>query len=306
LAGYESLLDNLILPRWRETKLKDITHADVQRWISGLSVDGSVRTEGKGFSPSRVIQAHQCMSAVLKYAIRTDRLAKNVANGIELPRKTASDHRYLTHKQLLELADATIDPWLEDHGHFRLLTLVMGYCGLRFGEAITLRGKDIRDGTITVRASVTKVDGRGYVEDTTKTHRTRWVPVPSFFREELGEQAWRRRWTRPVSGEPKLLEADPDQLVFPGRGGGYLTSFEYRKHFDPAAKDIGVPGLVPHELRHTCASLAIAAGANVLAVQRLLGHDTAAMTLDTYSHLFSDDLTKVAESLDKAAREMER
>jgi integrase len=100
-----------------------------------------------------------------------------------------------------------------------------------------------------------------------------------------------------------MLEADPDQLVFPGRDGGYLTSFEYRKQFDPAAKDIGVPCLVPHELRHTCASLARAAGANVLAVQRLLGHDTATMILDTYGHLFSDDLTKVADALDKAARE---
>lgn len=54
-------------------------------------------------------------------------------------------------------------------------------------------------------------------------------------------------------------------------------------------------------LRHTCASLAKAAGANVLAVQRLLGHETAAMTLGTYSHLSSDDLTNVAEALDKAA-----
>jgi integrase len=49
----------------------------------------------------------------------------------------------------------------------------MGYCGLRFGEAVALRAKDVRDGTITVRASVTKVDGRGYVEDPKKTHRTR-------------------------------------------------------------------------------------------------------------------------------------
>ena len=47
---------------------------------------------------------------------------------------------------------------------------------------------------------------------------------------------------------------------------------------------------------------AIAAGANVLAVQRLLGHETATMTLDTYGHLFSDDLTQVAKSLDTAAR----
>jgi integrase len=37
--------------------------------------------------------------------------------------------------------------------------------------------------------------------------------------------------------------------VFPGRDGGYLTNFEYRKEFDPAAKAVGVPGLVPHELR---------------------------------------------------------
>src|SRR6516165_9839053 len=44
-----------------------------------------------------------------------------------------------------------------------------------------------------------------------------------------------------------------------------------------------------------------AAGANVLAVQKLLGHETAAMTLGLYSHLFDDDLTNVAKALDKAA-----
>ena len=97
-------------------------------------------------------------------------------------------------------------------------------------------------------------------------------------------------------------ELPPDALVFPGRDGGYLTSFEYRQVFDQAAKDIGMKGLTPHELRHTCASLAIASGANVLAVQRLLGHATASMTLDRYGHLFSDDLTAVAKSLDAALR----
>jgi integrase len=160
VAGYKSLLDNLILPRWRDTKLRDSTHADLQRWISGLSANGSVRKEGKGLSASRVIQAHQCMSAVFKYAIRTDRLVKNVANGIELPRKAASDHRYLTHKQLLELAEYVG----EGPAKLGLLTLVMGYCGLRFGEATALRAKDVKDRVLTVRASVTKVTGRGYVE----------------------------------------------------------------------------------------------------------------------------------------------
>ena len=56
----------------------------------------------------------------------------------------------------------------------------------------------------------------------------------------------------------------------------------------------------PHDLRHTAASLAVAAGANVKAVQRMLGHASAAMTLDVYAGLFGDDLDAVAERLDQA------
>ena len=55
-----------------------------------------------------------------------------------------------------------------------------------------------------------------------------------------------------------------------------------------------------HDLRHTAASLAISAGANVKAVQRMLGHASAAMTLDTYADLFDDDLDAVATALDHA------
>jgi integrase len=59
-----------------------------------------------------------------------------------------------------------------------------------------------------------------------------------------------------------------------------------------------VGDLAPHELRHTCASLAIrSAGANIKTVQRLLGHATATMTLDTYGHLYADDLDDVAQRL---------
>lgn len=48
---------------------------------------------------------------------------------------------------------------------------------------------------------------------------------------------------------------------------------------------------------HTCASLAVSAGVNVLALARMLGHESAKMTLDTYSDLFDDDLDRVAAAL---------
>jgi integrase len=59
-----------------------------------------------------------------------------------------------------------------------------------------------------------------------------------------------------------------------------------------------VQKITPHDLRHSCASLAVSAGVNVLARQRMLGHTSAKVTLDTYSDLFDDDLDAVATTLD--------
>jgi integrase len=68
----------------------------------------------------------------------------------------------------------------------------------------------------------------------------------------------------------------------------------------PAATAAGLEDLSPHDLRHTAASLLVASGANVKAVQRMLGHASAAMTLDVYSGLFDDDLGALADRMDLA------
>jgi integrase len=66
---------------------------------------------------------------------------------------------------------------------------------------------------------------------------------------------------------------------------------------------LGLGHFTPHNVRDTAASLAVSAGANIKAVQRMLAHASAAMTLDVYSGLFADDLDRVAEQLDQAALE---
>lgn len=63
----------------------------------------------------------------------------------------------------------------------------------------------------------------------------------------------------------------------------------------------GIDGLRHHDLRHSCASLAISEGANVKVVQKLLRHKSAVLTLDKYGHLFPDDLDAVAHAFDTAA-----
>jgi integrase len=85
---------------------------------------------------------------------------------------------------------------------------------------------------------------------------------------------------------PSLGPSLPGDLVFTAPECGVLRNTNFRpRFFDPAAEKIGLLGLTPHELRHTAASLAIAAGANVKAVQLKLGHASAAMTLDIYGPL---------------------
>lgn len=64
------------------------------------------------------------------------------------------------------------------------------------------------------------------------------------------------------------------------------------------AAGLAAEGLTPHKLRHTAASLAIAAGADVKVVQQMLGHADASMTLNVYGHLFPDRLDEVADVLD--------
>jgi site-specific recombinase XerC len=107
VAGYRSILDVTVLQRWKDVPLRDVRYDDLQVWLSGLSVDGAVRFEGKGLSASRVRQTHQLMGAVLKFAVKARHLSVNPADGIELPRLPETEQRYLTHEQLHRVALAS-------------------------------------------------------------------------------------------------------------------------------------------------------------------------------------------------------
>jgi hypothetical protein len=100
VAGYRSLLDTVVLPRWKDVPLREVQFDNLQVWITGLSVNGSVRFEGNGLSASRVRQTHQLVGAVLRFAVKAKHLPASPADGIELPRLPEVEQRYLTHEQL--------------------------------------------------------------------------------------------------------------------------------------------------------------------------------------------------------------
>lgn len=259
-------------PRWGRVRIADVDLDQVERWITDLG------KAGKGATV--VIRAYGVLSGILDSAVKAGRLASNPARGVDnLPRKQRKPRVYLTHEQVRALAD--------EAGQHETLVYVLAYCGLRWGEAIALKVAhlDMLRKRLTVVDNAVQVNMTMHV-GTPKSHTHRTVPIPGFLVEQLARQC-----------EGK----DRDDLVFPGRDGEYLRrSVSFTGWFTKAVERSGVPTLTPHDLRHTAASLAVSAGVNVKALQRMLGHASAAMTLDTYADLFDDDLEAIGDALNQA------
>lgn len=200
---------------------------------------------------------------------------------------TATKRRrgYLSHEQVHDLVEAAGD-WGD-------ILAVLAYTGLRWGElaALRLSSVDLRSGRLAVTASVSEIGGT-LAWGTPKNDQSRSVVLPPFLMPAL---------------ERRITERRPDDLVFTTYLGTPLRNNNFRHRvFSPALKrvrenDPTFPVVTPHDLRHTAASLAVSAGANVKAVQHMLGHASAAMTLDVYADLFDEDLNAVAEALDHKA-----
>ncbi len=229
-------------------------------------------------SAATVHKNYTVLHQVLAQAVTDGRLTVNTAAELELPTIEETEKRYLTAGQIRGLADAA-----GEHG---ALVLLLGFTGLRFGEAaaLTVADIDLLHGRVRVHRSVTAVDGK-MVYSAPKSHQARTVPLPQFLIDALREH---------------LADSDPAALAFPdSRGGPMRLSNVRRRWWGRAVADSGAPaGLCPHELRHSAASMAISAGASIKVVQKMLGHKSATLTLDRYGHLYQDDLQNVADRLD--------
>ncbi len=106
----------------------------------------------------------------------------------------------------------------------------------------------------------------------------------------------------PPRGTPRAqLGPEADALVFTSLRGTPLRNSHWHDRFwEPALRAAKLPlNLRIHDLRHTCASLLISEGVHVKAVQRHFGHSSPTVTLNTYMHLFPEDMERVADGLDR-------
>lgn len=283
MASYESLRRCVIVPYLGDRAVGAMNPREVRAWVAALTA--------RGLSASRVRQAYTLLGAMMSAAVNDGLIVKSPCVGVKLPRLPRRDLRYLTPQQVAHLGSHMPVP-------FPVLVDVLAYGGLRFGEAAALRRRrvELARGRLMVAESVSEVDGR-ITFGHTKSHRQRVVILPRSVSEALDDHLRER------------VGPDPDALVFTAPEGGPLRYGNFmRRVWRAAARRAGLDGVTPHVLRHTSATLLIAAGASVKDVQAHLGHADGAVTLNIYSAVLdgrADDLAKRLDALHRSGQDAE-
>jgi len=280
LSDYENIWRLHLAPRWGKMAVIRINQLEFDKWVIS-----------KQLSPKRIGKIHLVMSMLLDHAVKRKNLKHN-------PLKDALGRRYkgnlptpaveiatnfLTLSQLIKVAERS--------GYYKDVILILGLCGLRWGEMVGLQVKDLNvsAGTITIRRSLVEINGK-LEESTTKSHRWRIVHLPKILQSAC------HRW---------VFDKNQDDPLFHTQEGTFLRNTNFtRRVFIPALKAAEVKKIRIHDLRHTAASIAISAGATPNMVKEMLGHSDVQLTMRVYAHIFEADREKVAANVNKAVNEV--
>ena len=241
----------------------------------------SFRLRERGIGAPTIRAVLGLVKRVLQGAVEVGYLATNPATGVQPPARQIREMRFLTPAQLDRLVEVVPGEW-------RPLILLAAWGGLRIGEIGALRPKhlDLVAGRLRVEENLTEVNGQVHLGPP-KNKQKRSVALPSFVVESLSQ----------------FLDEHPrgeDDFLFQSGDGGPLRRSNFTSRvWRPALKAAGLGRVRFHDLRHTSAALAVAAGAHPKALQARMGHSTIAMTLDQYGHLYEGVDAQIADQLDQ-------
>lgn len=240
----------------------------------GATCDHLLRSGLSAYSAHR---AHTVLRRALTQAMNWGLINRNLAAVIAAPRPVRREMKALSLDQLKALFAASRT------SRFYPLWVILGTAGLRLGEALGLGWEDVDfgGGRLVVKRALQRRRGGGLVFVNPKTAKSRRsVHLTGFAVDALREQ-----WL----GQAKQRTSTPDWkesgLVFTNLHGHPMESGVVGTALKRVLHQAELPPVRVHDLRHTTASVLLAARIHPKVVQELLGHSTITTTLDTYSHL---------------------
>jgi integrase len=262
--GYANLYSAHIAPTFGAVRLRDITPRRVAAWRTSR--------ERAGAGAKALREAHTLLGGILAYAVELEMVETNAARAVRRRKRPKPRRAEALSVEQVERIRQHLEP------AWATLVAVLAYTGMRPGEALHLRWRDIAGEELYVGGSF---DLTASEAKTTKTGEVRDVRLIAPLAQDLAE--WRMRSGRPSANAP----------VLPHPSGSTWTKNLWgnfgRRTWQPAVAAAGVErgdgrSIVPYDLRHTAASLMLAEGLSVFEVAEQLGHGPE-QTLRTYGHV---------------------
>ncbi|MGW1677822.1 tyrosine-type recombinase/integrase [Saccharopolyspora sp. NPDC002376] len=299
-----SIMRTHVLPQWGAWSLSKVDHLAVQAWITELCEKRSRAT---------VVECYRLTSSVLKSAVRNRLIPFNPAEEVRIPKKRRRD----TDDRIISRADLQTRLLPAVPEFYRGVVATAAGAGLRWGEVAGLCADalDLNSGTLSVIRTVVEVSGNTSFKPFPKsTAGRRTIPLPPWLLEIIREhvERWpsidqgpvfsntvgkplRRTLFRSRVWRPALVGAGLLGRIADNPAGGWIGSWT-DKHGAPAAAEFGTRdaavqevakraagGLKFHDLRHSYATWLVDDGVPVNMVQRVMGHERSATTLDLYT-----------------------
>ena len=270
-TSYSLLLRTHLLPRFRDSRLCDITRAEVQQFITCTLKDGYAWETTNHF--------RTLLSKIMNTAVSWNFLSDNPARGVKMPEQTLKrPHRFLTMDEVRRLITASDEP-------VRTIVLLATMTGLRIGEILALRWGRINLASGTLRVEETCYHGR-FGTPKTKASR-RELPIAYVVVQTLLRH---RSRSSDVSGEA---------LVFCTSNGTPLASNNLcKRQLGPACICAGLAPINWHTLRHTHGTLLHEQGTPLRVAQAQLGHSHMTTTLEIYTHASANAQRQAVEQLE--------
>lgn len=277
-SNFQGYLDRSIYPALGDLKMPDITPAN----ISALLL--SIQSEGK--SHATVIKCYTILHTLFKMAYMADAIPRNPMDKVERPKPRKDETQTAVESCSIEELRHILQCLEQEPLKWQALVRLLMDTGIRRGECCGLKWKDIdfQSNTITVTGNLCYTPQKGIYLDTPKNGKPRIVDVdPSvmaLLRSLRSEQA-----DRAISAYVFTQDNSPEPM-HPQSPTRYLKKFSER---------YGIPGLHPHKLRHSFASIAITNGADIASVSEKLGHSDKAVTLRMYTHADQDSIKRASQ-----------
>lgn len=275
LSNKEYMFKQKVLPFFQDMPINTITATTVRKWQNELLADEN------NYSPTYLKTINNQLSAIFNFAVKYYQLPSNPARLCgSMGKKQADTMQFWTIQEFNQFMESVKDKPIS-----RVVFPLLFWTGIRSGEllALTLDDFDFGNCILNVNKNYARLDGKDLILEPKTPKSKRLINLPPFLCELVKEYA------------EMLYDYKPKERLF------NITKYYIRHEMERGCSSSGVKKIRTHDLRHSHASLLIELGYSPLLISERLGHENIETTLQTYSHLYPNKQSEVADKLQSLA-----